>query len=140
MATTPGQANPSSTDHDTYGPPGPAEQRAQAPIRWPRPDGRTLTLIGLWFVGLLVALALPATIVPPSAPTAAAGELWLAFGITVVGVAVMLVAATGLWRRHREPIILVMVATPAISCLLGGIILVATKGFSGNSGYGGGAG
>ena len=39
--------------HD-LGPTG--DNRAQAPIRWPKPDKFTLGLMAAWFVGLVIAL------------------------------------------------------------------------------------
>jgi hypothetical protein len=39
--------------------------RAQAPIRWPHPDRPALALFGVWAFGLVVALLVPALIVPP---------------------------------------------------------------------------
>ena len=101
--------------------------RAQAPIRWPHPDRLTLALFGLWLIGLLVALFVPALIVPPSASAAEAGRVWTAFGFTVLGSGVMIAAAVGLRRRSGEAGILVLGLVPAASCVMGGLIIAASK-------------
>jgi len=44
-----------------------AEERAQAPIRWPHPNSHDISLVGLWAVGIFVALFLPALFVAPTA-------------------------------------------------------------------------
>ena len=62
-----------------------SDNRAQAPIRWPRPDKFTLGLIVAWVVGLLIALAVPAAIVPPNEKHPSAGQTWLAFAFTMGG-------------------------------------------------------
>ena len=73
---------------------GPSEdERAQAPIRWPRPDRFTLGLIAVWVIGLVIALAVPATIVPPTARHPSTGQTWFAFLFTVIGALIMLTVA-----------------------------------------------
>jgi hypothetical protein len=83
----------------------------------------------VWVVGLIVALGIPAFIVPPGQRSADAGPVLLALGTTVVGALIMLSAAFGLWRRHHEPLVSILGAVPAISCVAGGIMLAATKTF-----------
>ena len=104
-----------------------AEERAQAPIRWPHPNSRDLSLVALWAVGIFVALFLPALFVAPTAKNPAHGQVFLAFGSTLVGSAIMLAAAGLLWRRKSDASLLLMGAVPAVSCIAGGIILTATK-------------
>jgi hypothetical protein len=107
---------------------GPAEdERAQAPIRWPRPDRFTLGLIALWVVGLVIALAVPATIVPPSARHPSTGQTWFAFAFTLFGALLMLVASIVQYRRNRDPSVFTLGGVSAIAVIIGGIILVATK-------------
>ncbi len=116
---------------------GPTEEgRAQAPIRWPRPDRFTLGLVAVFVVGLVIALAVPATIVPPSARNPSAGQTWLAFLFTLIGVVIMLAAVTVHYRRKKEVSIVTLGAVSAIAVLLGGIIIVATK-LGGGMGQGG---
>jgi hypothetical protein len=123
MSTTP---PPSSAEHGRPGEAA-APERAMAPIRWPRPNGPTLGLIGLWVVGVIIALFVPALIVAPGAKSPPAGDVAWAFTTTVVGAAVMLLASFGLWRRTGEAGVTVMGAVPAAACVAGGIILAATK-------------
>jgi hypothetical protein len=101
--------------------------RAQAPIRWPRPDGPTLVLIAIWVIGLLVALVVPALIVPPNATHPNVGRTWFAFLFTVLGAAIMLGVSLTAFRRTRDGTTLTFGGVAAISVFLGGIILVATK-------------
>jgi hypothetical protein len=107
-------------------PPGP---RAQAPIRWPRPDRASLMFTAVWAVGLAIALVTPAFIVSPGQKSAGGGEVLLALTMTVFGALIMLIAAFGLWRQHREPLVSILGAVPAIACVAGGIMLAATKTF-----------
>jgi hypothetical protein len=104
-----------------------SQNRAQAPIRWPRPDGITLVLIAIWVVGLLIALAVPALIVPPSATNPNVGRTWFAFLFTVIGAAIMLGVSLTQFRRTRDGTTLTFGSVAAITVFLGGIILVATK-------------
>ncbi|HYY11391.1 MAG TPA: hypothetical protein VE781_10650 [Kineosporiaceae bacterium] len=62
-----------------------SDGRAQAPIRWPRPDRRTLVLVVVWVIGVVIALAVPAAIVPPNEKHPSAGQTWLAFAFTMGG-------------------------------------------------------
>jgi hypothetical protein len=110
--------------------------RAQAPIRWPRPDRFTLGLIAVWVVGLVIALAVPATIVPPTARNPSAGQTWLAFLFTMIGTTIMLTVSAIQYRRKRDPSVLTLGGVSAVAVILGGIILVATK-LGGGMGQGG---
>jgi heme/copper-type cytochrome/quinol oxidase subunit 4 len=116
---------------------GPAgEERAQAPIRWPRPDKFTLGLIVAWLVGLVVALAVPAFIVPPTAQHPSTGQTWFAFAFTLIGALIMLTVSTLHYRREHEFTVATMATVCAIAVVVGGIILVATK-LGGGFGQGG---
>lgn len=107
---------------------GPTEEgRAQAPIRWPRPDRFTLGLVVLWVVGLVVALGVPAAIVPPSAKHPSTGQTWFAFLFTMIGAAIMLTCSIVQYRRQRDASVLTLGGVSAVAVVLGGIILVATK-------------
>jgi hypothetical protein len=103
------------------------DDRAQAPIRWFHPDAPTVFLVGLWAAGVIVALFVPALIVAPTAKHPPTSSVWTAFGLTVVGTVVMVLAAGGLWRRSKDPAVLVMGIVPAVVCIAGGLILAATK-------------
>jgi uncharacterized membrane protein YcjF (UPF0283 family) len=116
---------------------GPTEEgRAQAPIRWPRPDRFTLGLIAVWVVGLVIALAVPATIVPPTAKHPSTGQTWLAFLFTLIGALIMLTVSVVQYRRKRDASVLTLGGVSAVAVILGGIILVATK-LGGGMGQGG---
>ena len=107
---------------------GPSEEeRAQAPIRWPRPDKFTLGLIAAWIVGLVIALAVPAAIVPPTARHPSTGQTWLAFLFTLIGALIMLTVSTLHYRRERDISVVTLASVCAIAVVIGGIILVATK-------------
>jgi hypothetical protein len=110
--------------HDV-GPKG--ENQAQAPIRWPRPDRGSVIIGAVWVLGLLIALAVPALIVPPSATHPDVGRTWFAFLFTVIGAGIMLGMSLVQFRRNRDGAILTLGSVSAIAVFLGGIILVATK-------------
>jgi hypothetical protein len=105
-------------------------ERAQAHIRWPKPDGTSLMFTGLWALGLVIALVAPAMVVPPGDKTADAGPVVMALSLTVFGALIMLLAAFALWRKYREPLLSVLGAVPAIAVVAGGIMLAATKTFA----------
>jgi hypothetical protein len=104
-----------------------SQNQAQAPIRWPRPDRGSVVLGVVWVIGLLIALAVPALIVPPSATRPDVGRTWFAFLFTVIGAGIMLVVSLVQFRRKRDGSILTLGTVSAIAVVLGGIILVATK-------------
>jgi len=101
--------------------------RAQPPIRWPRLNAFALGLVALWAVGLLVALALPAMIVSPTATNPPTGDVWLALGCTVLGATIMMGAISVLWRRVRDGGLFVLGMVPAAVCIVGGAMLTAAK-------------
>ena len=103
------------------------EERAQAPIRWPHLNPRTLGLAGLWAVGAFVALALPAMIVSPATKNPPTADVWLAFGCTLLGTAIMMSAVSLLWRHFRDAGVFVLGMVPAVVCIAGGAMLAAAK-------------
>ncbi|HVN11381.1 MAG TPA: hypothetical protein VMT69_04765 [Kineosporiaceae bacterium] len=103
------------------------DERAQAPIRWPRPDRGTVALGVIYFIGLIIAIAVPALIVPPSSRNPDVGRTWFAFLFTLLGSAIMLVSALLEFRRNRDGTTLTFASVSTIAVFLGGIILVATK-------------
>jgi hypothetical protein len=104
-----------------------SDDRAQAPIRWPRPDAASVVLGVIYAIGLVIALAVPALIVPPSTTHPQVGRTWFAFLFTVIGAGTMLVASLLHFRRKRDGTVLTLATVSAISVFLGGIILVAVK-------------
>lgn len=118
---TPDQAAPDSRS------PGQPAERAMAPIRWPHPGRATLGLVGVWVLGMLVAVFVPAVVVPPTATTAATGAVLLAFTFTLLGAAIMIATGWMMHRRHDEPLAWAFGLVPAITVVVGGIIMVAAK-------------
>jgi hypothetical protein len=109
---------------------------SRSDVRGFRPSRPTLVLAAVWVVGLLIAVAVPAAIAPPNESSPGAGRLWLAFAFSALGAGVMLTVAALVYRRTKDAAALVLGAVPAVSVILGGLILVATKGFQ-SQGYGG---
>ena len=56
-------------------------ERAQAPIRWPRPDAVGVVLILLWVIGVVFALFVPALIVSPGEEVAPTEDVVWALGV-----------------------------------------------------------
>jgi hypothetical protein len=102
-------------------------ERAQPPIRWPKPDGVGVVLILIWLVGVVFALAVPGLIVSPGALKAPTEDVLWALASTVLGTLLMMVSAYILYRRTHEVGFAVLGAVPAFSCLAMGIVLAATK-------------
>ena len=104
-----------------------APERAMAPIRWPHPGSGTFMLIGVWVLGMLIAVFVPALIVPPGAQEAPTGEVFAAFACTVAGAAVMIGAGWRLHRKYDEPLAWSFGLVPGVTVVVGGIIMAATK-------------
>ncbi len=102
------------------------DDRAQAPIRWPRPDGTTVTAVVMWLVGLAVALLVPAAIVPPGSETAEPSRIWTAFAVSVVGAAITLGATVFHVRKKGDSAVLILGLVPAFSAVVGGVIFAST--------------
>src|SRR3954467_13432071 len=102
-------------------PVGPSGQsQAQAPVRWPRPDRGSVVLGAIWVIGLVIALAVPALIVPPNETHPDPGQTWFAFLFTAIGAAIMLVVSMLQFPRKRDGAILTLEHPPAISVALAG--------------------
>jgi hypothetical protein len=125
MANTPARPAAARPGEDHVLPQG--DLRAQPPIRWPHPNRRSVAFVGLWLVGLCIALLVPASIVGPGEESAPVGDVWTAFSFTVLGAAVMLGAATLLYRRTGDAGAMVLGGVPAVATVAGGIILATTK-------------
>lgn len=102
-------------------------ERNFPPIRWPHPEPVVLVLLFVWVLALLLAVFVPALIVPPGADGAETSDVWLAFSCTVVGAVIMTVVGLLLYRRTREPIAAAFAVVPSFTVLVGGVIVVATK-------------
>jgi hypothetical protein len=100
--------------------------RAQPPIRWPHPTGMSVAFFAAWLLGGVFALFVPAMIVGPGEENAPAGQVWLAFSMSVIGALVMVGASIGLWRRTKDSGALVL-CIPAVAIVFGGVILAAVK-------------
>lgn len=127
---------------ETAGPPdgptggaadGPAAQPGErhiAPIRWPKPSRGGLALFALWAGGAAFGLVVPAMLVSPTSKGASTGLLLSAFGLTVVGVLIMVAACLIAFRRGRDGAIIIFAIIPTGVLLAGGMMLLGTKLFS----------
>lgn len=114
----------------------PAEQpneRHVAPIRWPKPTRGGLALFALWAGGAAFGMVLPAMLVSPSSKGASTSLLLSAFGLTVVGVLIMVTACMIAFRRGRDGAIIIFAIIPTGVLLAGGMMLLGTKIFSASS-------
>jgi hypothetical protein len=93
-------------------------------IGWHKDSLVALAVVGL---GYLIGLLGPALVVPPGAKSAPRDRIAVAFSITVLGVIIAMVTASRAYRRRRNWSWLVIGSVPAISLLVGGAILAATK-------------
>jgi hypothetical protein len=104
-----------------------SQPRANAPIRWPHPGWPVLSLIGIWVLGLLLAVGVPALIVSPGAQHAPNADVFLAFGCTLAGALVMTGVGLAFLRRHEDPVATAFGIVPAIAVTVCGLIMMATK-------------
>ena len=114
-ATTPSSQDPPPLRYDN-----PALHK----IGWRKESLVSLAVVGL---GYLIGLVGPSFVVPPGAASAPDGRILAAFSITVLGVVIAVVAAMLAYRRRHNWSWLVIGSVPAISLLVGGAILAATK-------------
>ena len=105
-------------------------ERHTAPFRRPEVSGSTLGLVALWLGGAAFGAVAPAFVVPPTEESASTGALLAAFGLTVVGVVVMVLACLLFYRRARERAVLVFAIVPTGVLLAGGMMLLGTKLFA----------
>ncbi len=109
--------------------PGATAPRSIAPMRWPKPSGGGVGLFALWAVGGLVGALAPALVVRPSDDDASTSALLGAFGLTVLGVLIMVAACVLLYRRGRDGAVIILAVVPTGVLLAGGMMLLATKLF-----------
>jgi predicted membrane channel-forming protein YqfA (hemolysin III family) len=102
-------------------------ERAQPPIRWPHANRSGVLTIALWGLGLLVALLIPALIVPPYQKTATVTAAWTAFAFTVIGALCMVAATAWHYRRTKDSGILILGLVPGGAVIVGGVILATVK-------------
>lgn len=101
--------------------------RAQPPIRWPHPNRSSVLAVALWALGLIVALLVPALIVPPYQETATPAAAWTAFSFTVVGALFMIAATSWHYRRSKDSGILILGLVPGTAVIVGGVIMATVK-------------
>ena len=106
---------------------GESGTRAQAPIRFPKPNAIDSVLVLIWAAGVLVALVAPMLFVRPGELTADTPDIIRAVTCTLVGSTLMIVSSYILYRRTHEVGAFVLGGVPAFACMAGGIILAATK-------------
>ncbi len=116
---------PTSSEKDPEAP----VARSIAPMRWPKPSGGGLGLFALWVFGGLVGAIAPAFVVSPADTTASTSALLGAFGLTVLGVLIMVVACVLLYRRGRDGAVIILAVVPTGVLLAGGMMLLGTKLF-----------
>jgi uncharacterized BrkB/YihY/UPF0761 family membrane protein len=113
---------PSSNDQQP--PPLRADNPALHRIRWRKESLVYLAVVGL---GYLIGLVGPSFVVPPGAASAPGDRIVIALAITVLGVAIAMVAAMLAYRRRHNWSWLIIGSVPAIALIVGGAILAATK-------------
>jgi hypothetical protein len=84
-------------------------------------------MVIIWAAALAVALFLPITLVDPAASTAPAGHVWLVFGVVLGCTAAMIGSVTALYRRTRQPGVLVLGCVPSVVCIIYSVLITITK-------------
>lgn len=92
-----------------------------------RPSRASVLSLVIVGVGYLISLVAPSLVVSPSAPSAPMSRVLAAFGFTLLGVAVSVVAGFLAFRRTSNWAWLIITGVPAVSLVAGGAILAATK-------------
>ena len=104
-------------------------ERHTAPFRPPMLTRTVAAAAALWLGGAAFATVAPAFVVHPTDDTASPAALAGAFGLTVVGVLVMVVACLVIYRRERNSGALILAVVPTGVLLAGGVMLLGTKLF-----------
>lgn len=103
-------------------------RRPNPPINAAGPPSRASKVsIAVIAVGYVVGLAIPPFIVSPGQLNASTGSVLLAFGFTLLGVAIALVAGALALRRTRNFAWLIITGVPSVAIIAGGAILAGTK-------------
>lgn len=100
-----------------------ADHRA---TRWPRPDALSFVLFAGWALGILLSTVVPYLVVPPTSPDPDPARVGIAFGITMVGIAIFAGCGALLAKHLKSQAVLVFALVPVVSIFSGGIILTAT--------------
>lgn len=92
-----------------------------------RPSRASMLSLLVVGIGYLISLVAPSLLVSPSAPSAPLSRVLAAFGFTLLGVAVSVVAGFLAFRRTSNWAWLIITGVPAVTLVAGGAILAATK-------------
>lgn len=93
----------------------------------PKPPASSLVSLVVILAGYVLSMAAPVFVVSPGQDDAPANKIWLAFTLTVVFVLVAVVTSAIEYLRTRNWSWLIIGSVPAITLLLCGAILAATK-------------
>lgn len=100
----------------------------KAPLRpSPKPSRQNLLSLAVIALGYFVGLAAPWLVVSPTQPHAPMTKVLLAFGLTLLGVAISLAAGGLAFWRERTYGWLIITWMPAVALVAGGAILTASK-------------
>jgi hypothetical protein len=93
----------------------------------PKPPASSLVSLAIILAGYVLSMAAPVLVVSPGQDDAPTSKIWTAFTLTVVFVLVAVVTSSIEYVRTRNWSWLIIGTVPALTLLLCGAILAATK-------------
>ncbi|GAA0302124.1 hypothetical protein [Kineococcus aurantiacus] len=104
------------------------EQRAIAPIRWPRPSGGTVVALVIWLVGVLVSAVVPLLLLGADPYEAApGGRIVVGLVFTLVGALIMVFSAYLLYRKSGSIGAAILAFVPSFVMAVLGILMTTMK-------------
>lgn len=123
--TAPGRSTtpPHSAPHERR---AGAAERTVPTRRWPRPEPLTVVLLLVWLVGIGVATIVPWQIVPPTADDPDPADVWIAAGVSSLGVLIFAGAGIAEYVRTKNKSVLTWALIPGVAIGAGVLIFTAT--------------
>lgn len=101
-------------------------QRTVPSRRLPRPSPITVGLLLVWVIGIAVATIVPWLIVPPTAADPEPTDVWIAAGVSSLGVLIFAGAGVAEYVRTKNKSVLTWALIPGVAIGAGVLIFTAT--------------
>jgi hypothetical protein len=109
------------------------EQRVRGPVRWAKPSRGTVTALGIWVVGLVLAGLVPMFLLGYNPyESAPGGRIAVGLAFTLVGALVMVFSAYLLYRKSGSIGAAILAFVPSFVFATFGILMTTMKTLYGN--------